>query len=312
MRIGIISDSDSLIPLVYTLAAQKLQVYLYFAPSRDTFVNQKIAGFVKQCRIPLTEECNKDRDLYQWLNQHAFDVCFVIGYKHLIRLNKLNCRTALFNIHFGPLPAFKGPAPVFWQLKRGVQNLGLAIHRLNEKFDEGEIVWIKETPNLTHYNCKLATQLLSQLCVEGAFLIIRLIGDGMPVPALSRSHITPSYQKRPQLNDVLINWNEMNAMEICNLIRACNPWNKGAITTFKGQELKLMDAIVRENGQSSTDCDAGTVVNDQDGLFISCRDGKTINVCMIFFNDCYIPAYHCGYWGLAKGMRTGVQSLSDN
>ena len=48
---------DALIPLVYTLAGQQnLQVFLYYSPSPDPFVDQKVHEFVKQSRIRITEE----------------------------------------------------------------------------------------------------------------------------------------------------------------------------------------------------------------------------------------------------------------
>lgn len=300
MRIGIISDSDSLIPLVYTLAVQKLQVCIYFVPSNDSFINQKVRAFAKQINLAITEERNKDRDLYIWLNKNTFDVSFIIGYKHFIKMDKLHYNTQLFNIHFSPLPSFRGPTPVFWQLKQGVEKLGLCIHRLSDKFDAGEVVWIKDTMNYEYFNCKLATQLLSQLCVEGALSVVRLITNGMPVPAIDRSHIKPTCQKRPGLIDVLINWQEMDAVEICNLIRACNPWNKGAITSFKGQEVKLMDALVVKHDRGEAD-KAGTVVKCDMDFFVQCRDNRLIKINMLFFQDSYIASYQCSSMGFHKG-----------
>ncbi len=300
MRIGIVSDSDSLIPLVYTLAVQKLQVCIYFAPSQDVLLNRKIHEFAKQMRISITEEHNRDQDLYQWLNENKFDVCFVIGYKYLIKLDRLHGKTSLFNIHFGPLPSFRGPTPVFWQLKLGVEKIGLCIHRISDKFDDGDVVWIKETKNYEYYNCKMSTQLLSQLCVEGVLFIVRLITNGITVPTIDRSHVVMTCQKRPCLNDVLINWQEMDAVEICNLIRACNPWNKGAITSFKGQEVKLMDALVVKSEQKE-EYKAGTIVKCDTDFLVQCINSCLIKTNMMFFQDSYIPSYQFLSIGFKKG-----------
>jgi len=306
MHIGIISDSDSLIPLVYTLAAQKLQVYLFYSPSQDNFINQKVLGFVKQFQIPITEEKNSKQDLYQWLIAGKYDACFILGYKHLIQLNRLNgCSTPLFNIHFGPLPSFKGPVPIFWQLKKGNKKLGLVIHVLTQKFDEGQVIWTKDIDNLPHYNFQVVKQLFSQHCVEGVFFILRILINKLPLTYIDNSTSVAAYQKRPELKDVLIDWKEMTATEIHNLIRAGNPWNKGAASFFKGQELKLMDATMIDNGQPTTNSAGGTIVNDDNCLHIICSDGKVINLNMVFFNDCFIPAYHCKHWGLVKGQKLG-------
>lgn len=311
MRIGVISDSDAFIPLTYTLAAGKLQVYLYFAPSPDEFINQKAEAFARQAHIPVTKEKNADHDLYQWLKNGSFDVCFVIGYKHLIRLNRLaNCPTQLFNIHFGPLPSYKGPIPVFWQLKHGCKNLGVSIHKLTDRLDGGPLVWFKETPNQDHYNFKTATQVLSQLCIEGVIFILNCLAAKRSIPVFDRSDVIPAWYKRPGLNDVLIDWKTMDAVTICNLVRACNPWNKGAITFYNGQEVKLMDAEAlrpeeTDAGQKDKNFPGGMITEDDGCLHIRCCDGSTIRSNMLFFYESYVPAYHCDVFGLRKGEKLG-------
>jgi len=307
IRIGIISNSDTFIPLAYTLAAQQLQVYLFYSPSPDDFINQKVHGFAKQCPIPLEEEKNSAKDLYRWLLAGKYDACFIIGYKYLIRLEKLSgCVTPLFNVHFGPLPAFRGSVPIFWQLKQGVEKLGLAIHRLSPKFDDGPVVWAKETYNLPHYNYQLVNLLFSQLCVEGVFFVLSCMMSKMPLPEIKQTSSVAAYQKKPGLNDVLVNWQQMEATEICNLVRACNPWNKGAVSIFKGQEVKLMDAtIVNSIEKVSATEAAGKIVNIGEFLHIQCKDDKILNVNMLFFQDSFIPAYQCKHLGLVKGQKLG-------
>lgn len=303
MRVGIITNSDLFIPLTYTLAAQKLQVYIFYATSPDDLTNHKVKAYIKEARLPFTEQKNNSNAIYQWLLQGGYDACFVFGYDKLIDLSRLkNCTTQLFNIHFGPLPAFKGPSPVFWQLKYGVKKVGLAIHRLSDKFDKGAVVWTKETDNLPHDNYTSINQKLSNLCMEGVFYILSLISSKLPVPVTNSKDTASAYQKRPALSDVLINWPQMSATEICNLVRACNPWNKGALTLFKGYEIKLMDArIINHNYNLSGLVKAGTIMCAGVFFHIYCSDGEVINVNMLFLNDCFVPAYQCGLWGFSEG-----------
>ena len=307
VHIGIVSDSDSFIPLAITLYSQQMQVSLYYVPSQEDIINQKVHAFLQQVPISLTEEKNQGRDLYQWLQKGKMDVCFIIGYRHLIHLDRLKqVYTTLFNIHFGLLPMFKGPSPVFWQLKLGCEKIGVSIHRLSTKFDEGPVVWMKETDNQKYYNYKLATQLLSQLCMEGAFFIINCLTNGLAIPNLDRSSVIPAYYKRPGLQEVAIDWKQTDADGICNLIRACNPWNKGAIALFKGQEVKLTDAvIVHEDSEAETknilSATAGTIVEDDGCLHICCKDGNIIQVNMLFFQESFIPTYYGRTFGFRKG-----------
>ena len=48
------------------------------------------------------------------------------------------------NIHHAPLPFYKGMMPTFWQLYNGEQHVGLTVHYVNEKIDEGEPI-LQET-----------------------------------------------------------------------------------------------------------------------------------------------------------------------
>jgi len=307
MRIGIISGSDTFIPLAYTLAVQGLQVYLYYSASPDEPVNQRVEAFTAGIRIPVIKEKDKEKDLYHWLTKESFDICFVNGYKYLIRLNRLTgCATPLFNIHFGPLPSYKGPAPVFWQLKHGCGTLCVSIHRLTEKLDEGPLIWMKEIVNQDYYNYQTATVALSQVCVEGVAFILGFQARKLTLPVQEHGSAAPAYYKRPVLKDVAIDWKTMNAVTICNLIRACNPWNKGAITFYKGQEVKLMDAFIlkqeeKSPGKEDIAASAGMILEDKDNLHIQCCDGNTIRVNMLFFQESYIPAYYCQSFGFRKG-----------
>lgn len=307
MRIGVISNTDSFIPFTYALASQQQQVSIFISPAKDSYLHQKVLSFVQATKIPFTEEKDKDNDLYQWLQKGNFDICFMLGYSHLIKIDRLkSINTQIFNIHFGPLPGYRGPVPVFWQLKNGIDKVGLSIHRLSAKFDDGPIVWKKDAPNLAHYNYQTVNNILGQLCVEGVFYIVQMLMQRMLLPVIANNTDGMAYQKRPGLQEVLINWNTMSATEICNLVRACNPWNRGALTAYNGQELKIMDAMVVEQPASQPAVQTpGTILEDEGRLWIQCKDNQAISVNMVFGSDCFIPAYQCKLYGILKGKKLG-------
>ena len=206
--------------------------------------------------------------------------------------------TQLFNIHFGPLPEFKGPTPVFWQLKQGNPKLGLSIHRLTEKFDEGAVVWRKEIDNREYFNYKYVEQVFGNICVEGVFFILSLILQKMPVLDHQSRGAIPSYQSKPKMEDVLIGWKSMGAKEICDLVKACNPWNKGALTFYKGQEAKIMDARVATNDDKVA---PGSFIEISDMLKVKCCDGNAVVINMLYFMDSFFPAYYLEGLGFKIG-----------
>ncbi|MGA2315978.1 MAG: formyltransferase family protein [Thermodesulfobacteriota bacterium] len=62
--------------------------------------------------------------------------------KGLIDLPRLGC----INIHHAPLPRYRGMMPNFWQLYHGEKSVGITIHKINQKIDEGEIILQKQVP----------------------------------------------------------------------------------------------------------------------------------------------------------------------
>ncbi len=56
--------------------------------------------------------------------------------QELIDLPRLGC----INIHHAPLPRYRGMMPNFWQLYHGENSVGVTIHEINPKIDEGKII----------------------------------------------------------------------------------------------------------------------------------------------------------------------------
>jgi len=60
----------------------------------------------------------------------------VIFKKDIIDMAKFGC----INIHSGKLPRYRGMMPNFWQLYHGESKVGITVHEINEKIDDGRII----------------------------------------------------------------------------------------------------------------------------------------------------------------------------
>lgn len=49
-------------------------------------------------------------------------------------------KIAALNLHPSMLPAYRGPQPIFWQLKNGEAKTGVSLHLLSDEIDTGDIV----------------------------------------------------------------------------------------------------------------------------------------------------------------------------
>lgn len=62
-------------------------------------------------------------------------------YPHRIDDDSLQLLTlGAFNIHPSRLPAYRGPAPLFWQLRAGETNIGVSLHRITPSLDSGPLL----------------------------------------------------------------------------------------------------------------------------------------------------------------------------
>jgi methionyl-tRNA formyltransferase len=229
--------------------------------------------------------------------------CFCLGYKHLLNIDRLpsGLKNRLYNIHFGPLPAYKGPNPVFWQLKNGEPALTVTIHRITPHFDAGPVVWSKQVNREAHFTFGYVQLVLSQVLLEGTVMLLGNLANNKPVSEQQQDKSRSVYYNRPILKDVKIEWELMEAGEIINLINACNPWNKGAITLYDNNEVKIMDAELSDPSQQNLP--AGTILNATDILEITCINGRVLRVNALNINGIFVPARFAAKFGFAKGKR---------
>ncbi len=66
-----------------------------------------------------------------------------------------------FNLHPSMLPAYRGPAPLFWQLRDGLTETGVSVHKVEARMDAGPILiqeahLIDPDDNLATLNAMLA------------------------------------------------------------------------------------------------------------------------------------------------------------
>ena len=90
-------------------------------PNRDEFRN-RIAGFAPDLLVSIA--------------------CPYILKEKLLSLPPLGC----INIHHAPLPRYKGMMPTFWQMYHGEQQVGVTIHTMAAKVDEGSALLQEQLP----------------------------------------------------------------------------------------------------------------------------------------------------------------------
>jgi methionyl-tRNA formyltransferase len=68
--------------------------------------------------------------------------CPYILKDHILKFPRLGC----INIHHAPLPGYKGMMPTFWQMFHGERSVGVTVHSMAAKVDEGRILLQENLP----------------------------------------------------------------------------------------------------------------------------------------------------------------------
>ena len=139
--------SFSLPPLLALLRAEQRVVGVVIpdiarqsAPSADiinllpTTSNDTIIARTHTHAIPVWSLSNLPTTL-------EFELLIVACFPRCLPQSLLNRATiAALNMHPSRLPAYRGPAPLFWQLRNGLREIGVTLHHMTSCIDAGDIV----------------------------------------------------------------------------------------------------------------------------------------------------------------------------
>ncbi len=145
------------------------------------------------------------------------------------------------NLHPSLLPAYRGPAPLFWQLRSGEAETGVTLHRVDERIDAGDIVCQCRVPLPRGAG---AQTLNRRLAAAGARLFLAALQDyaGGAVHPARQDERLASYFPNPTASDceVSADWPAVRAF---NFLRgACGAHCKGVVLAG-GQRIEVEHVV---------------------------------------------------------------------
>jgi methionyl-tRNA formyltransferase len=144
------------------------------------------------------------------------------------------------NVHFSPLPRYRGRANVNWALINGEATAAISIHTVVPGLDSGNILYQEEIPIEPRDTANSLYERLNSIQEQelGRAVLRLLNGDkGRP-----QNHSDATYGCARIPTDGEIDWSDSTAT-IDRLIRALAPPSPGAYTWFEGQQLIISSAI---------------------------------------------------------------------
>jgi methionyl-tRNA formyltransferase len=184
-------------------------------------------------------------------------------------------------------------------LRNGEKAGGITVHEMSSRYDEGSILLEQPVPMGHNINFGI---LITQLAHAGLQLTIQLVNN---FPAIvqqqkKQDHSKAGWYDHPKASDLFIDWQTMNAAEILSLVKACNPWNKGAATRWKGWTFGITYASVGE--QVPENINPGTILSLDPGagFTIASKDHKAVVAEVVYCEEGYYPGYCLSAFGLQK------------
>lgn len=214
------------------------------------------------------------------------DVICVVAYgkilpKELLDIPKMGC----INVHGSLLPKYRGAAPIQWSVLNGDKETGITTMYMDVGMDTGDMI-LKEKVKIGED--ETTGELWDKLSKVGAKLLVETL-EKIERGIAPREKQGEDFTLAPMLSKDMakINWEEMNAEKIKNLVRGLNPI-MGAYSELEGKKVKfwrvnvvnlkdlsqkfpeLKEYEYRMNGLAP-----GTVLfaDEKNGLYINAIDG---------------------------------------
>jgi methionyl-tRNA formyltransferase len=183
----------------------------------------------------------RDPEFLERLREIAPDCCPVVAYGALLPRVALDVPAqGWVNLHFSLLPAWRGAAPVQHALMAGDEITGASTFLIEEGLDSGPVYGtVTETIRPTD----TSGDLLTRLAFAGAGLLAATmdgIEDGS-LKAVPQPAEGVTLAPKITVEDARIDW-AAPALRVDRVVRGCTP-APGAWTTFRGERLKLVQAL---------------------------------------------------------------------
>jgi len=210
--------------------------------------NESLSLAANQRDIPIIDLSQPIDIIIQQCQKICIDVILMSCYSkrlpdEIINIPPLGC----YNLHPSLLPAYRGPEPVFWQMKAGA-DMGVSWHRVTHDFDAGDIykqkkVLLNEGDNYVEIN--------QQLAKVGANLMLELLLDctnGKHV--VSEQNLEQaSYYPYPQQKDFIVEV-KGTAQQAYDFICSTKKFDLPFKCTVDGRTYSLIDALDYDNNGS--------------------------------------------------------------
>lgn len=307
MKVLVLTGSRAAMPMIHGLhQSGRLAGIVVSANSPED--THDMAAWAGTCNVPYISVLpgTLESKLGEALARLAPDLVWVYTFSCKIPAALLSLQPHFYNVHFSLLPAYRGPSPVFWQIRNGEPVTGVTVHRMNERYDAGTIIRQVELPLIPGETAGILSARLDQ--VAQGILKELLTNESYKEEGSWREQDeeNASYYPRPGAAQLSIDWNGSTAQEIENLVNACNPVYQGALTKLRGQAVRIAEVAPADMNVPEVYPPGTIVYADQPyGVFVLCKDGKVLRINIIHMQEGTVTGFKLAAMGVTAGERFG-------
>ena len=230
----------------------------------------------------ITSKVHDDKYTKIWSNE--VDVIFAIGWRYLIpRQVYKSARRGCYIFHDSYLPKNRGFSPTVWSIRDGDRYTGVSIFKINEKVDEGPIIFQEK---VFIDDNEYISDVMEKVTKKYEKLIKKLYHsiNSNSLTFTEQNHNNASYRSMLCPDDFQIDWRK-GASEIYNLIRSYSFPYSGAYTFFNKKKLYILSAKIAVF-PSYSECIVGKIAsfNNDNSLTVLCGNSSAIKLCDIYMD----------------------------
>ena len=259
----------SLLSSSHSISAVGVQDPIQFDNKIIALENESLALAANHSSIPVVDMSQPVDEIVKRLSAYAIDVILMSCYGKRLPDRIINHATGgCYNMHPSLLPGFRGPEPIFWQMKYAV-DVGVSWHNVTHDFDTGEIVAQQRIAldDGLSYN-----EISSQLAENGALLMHQLLAelDSDKLTMTSQDNDSASYYPYPSADDFEIDVN-YSARQLYNFMTGTQAFAQPYRYHSVNQRFSLGVAL---DFDTNLELDIAEIRGDR--LYIPCNEGVLI------------------------------------
>ncbi len=148
---------------------------------------------------------------------------------------------AALNLHPSLLPRYRGPAPLFWQLRQGEHETGVTLHQLSQYLDSGDV---HAQARARWPDGASAAEIDACLAARGTRLFLETAQrwGTLAVKPRPQDHAVSSYFPSPAEEDFRVS-SDWDARRLFNFMRGTEVWGRPYPLRLQKREWRLRRAL---------------------------------------------------------------------